>query len=133
MAESYSDMSLEPELYSADLSRPRTPAAPALQIVDRDTGLRGRPKTAAERIKHHLSVYELVTASLHPADIKQLIELTHAILQDAQDVVSEAQQIRAGMLANILGVSPKSISSDQLERLINGLARHTAESPAPAA
>lgn len=127
MAESYSDMSLEHQIEPSDRVRPRSPPAATLQIVDRDTGLRGRPKTAAERIKHHLSVYERVSITLHPADIKQMIELTHAILQDAKDLVGEAQQLRSGMLASILGLNPKSISPDQLDRLVAGLARQANE------
>ena len=124
MAENYYDMSLEQSTSVADMNAPRTPAPPMLRIVDPDTGLRGKPKTAAERIKHHLSVYERVAAALNPADIRQMLELTEAILQDANDLAAEAQELRSGMLASILGVNPRLISRERLEKLILEIADH---------
>ena len=122
MAESYYDMTLEPSTSTSDISGPRSPSSTVLRIVDPDTGLRGKPKTATERLKHHLSVYERIAAALDPADIKQLLELTEAILQDAKDLATEAQETRSAMLASILGVSPKSISRVRLEKLIGEIA-----------
>lgn len=130
MAESYSDMSLEPRAHASDLTTPRTPP---LRIVDPETGFRGKPKTAAERIKHHLSVYERLVGDPNPADIKQVLELTEAILQDAQDLVGEAQQLRSTMLASILGLNPKTISPQRLDKLIAGISQHIGSAgPRPA-
>ncbi len=133
MTESYSDASLEPVQHPSDLTRSRTPATATLRIVDPETGLRGKPKTAAERIKHHLSVYERLTADLHPADIKQTLELTEAIRQDAQDLVGEAQLLRSTMLASILGLNPKTLPREYLDRLISGIAERVTASLPPSA
>ena len=118
MAESYLDTSFECATPSSDMLRPRSPAAPTLRIVAPEPGRRGKPKNAAELIKHHLSVYERITADLNPADIKQMLELGDAILQDARDLMADAQQTRSAMLASILGLSPQALSGAHLEKLI---------------
>lgn len=130
VSESYLDMSLSPAVRSEDRLGPRIPAKSVLKIVDPETNFRGKPKTATERLKHHLSVYERVVNDLAPCDVKQAVELSEAIAQDAKDLLVETLAVRSTMVANVLGIDAKVVTPELVTEIAAALSPRSNDEPA---